>query len=73
MLTTLFTFIQEKPQYGMGGTAGGLFIGASPTIFNISVGDVIPWLQLIAFLVTIVAGILTAWYTGRKIKQSKKK
>lgn len=71
MFTSLFTFLQEKPQYGMTGTAGGFALGASPTLFNLSLGDITPWLQMAAFFVTIIAGILTAIYTAQKIRKNK--
>ena len=72
MLRSILFLFQEKPQIGFTGTAGGFALGASPTIFNISIGEIIPWFQLVAFLITIVVGVLTPISMVQRIKKNKK-
>lgn len=56
----------------MKGTIGSLAAGTTPTIAQIPRDDVIFWFQLLAFTVTIVVGVMTAYATSQKIKKNKK-
>jgi len=71
MFRSLFCLLQENPAAGMKGTLGGLVAGTTPTIINIPRSDVIFWFQVVAFTVTIIAGILTAYATTKKIRKKK--
>jgi hypothetical protein len=69
MLRSLICLLQEKPQIGAGSTAGGFVAGTTPSFFNVPVDHIIQYLQLFAFLVTIIAGILTIYATIKKNKK----
>lgn len=71
MIKSLLFFLQEKPQAGMKGTLGSLTAGITPTVAQLPKDEVIFWFQVIAFTVTIIAGILTACATVQKMKKNK--
>ena len=71
MFRSLICILQEKPEVGMKGTIGSLAAGATPTIANIPRDEIIFWFQVIAFTVTIVAGVFTVIATNQKIRKKK--
>lgn len=72
MIRHLLCLFQENPKAGLGTTVGSLAAGTTPTIAQIPRDDVIFWFQVLAFTVTIVAGLMTAYATSQKIKKIKK-
>ena len=73
MLRSLLCILQDNPQAGMKGTISSLAVGSTPTIIQFPREDIIFWFQIIAFAVTIIAGILTAYATHQRMLKAKKK
>lgn len=72
MFRSLICILQEKPQAGMSGAIGSLAAGSTPAILHIPKDEVIFWFQIVAFFVTILAGVLTAYAQSQKIKKNRR-
>lgn len=71
MLRSLICILQENPQHGLKGTIGSLAAGTTPTIIQFPREDIIFWFQVIAFTVTITAGIMTIIASRQKNKKKR--
>ena len=69
LILNFLCYLKEKPQVGAGSTAGSFFTGLA---IHFTLDGVLKWLQLLAFLVTIVVGISTIYTQHVKRKELKK-
>lgn len=69
----LLSLLQEKPHYGFGSAGASFAAGTTPSLLNIPVTHLLMYLQIVALVVTLIAGILTICATAQKIFKNKNK